>query len=110
MKPPRPCREVVEDAAATFRVLSAPARLELLWTLAAGERDVGELARQLGASVPAVSHHLGRLRLAGLVGVRRDGRRRVYTAHDPGVTAVIEAAVGIGQQRRAFLAATAEHA
>ena len=83
-RPPRPCREAVEDAAATFRVLAAPARLELLWLLAAGERDVVDrrAARGLG---PGGRHHLGRLRPAGRsasVGTDGDGSTPPTTGGD----------------------------
>ncbi len=49
-----------------------------------GELNVTELASRLGASVATTSHHLCRLRRAGLVTSRRDGTRitnRVAGAH-----------------------------
>ncbi|MGH3488776.1 MAG: ArsR/SmtB family transcription factor, partial [Actinopolymorphaceae bacterium] len=61
-------------AADTFDLLSAPTRLHLVWLLARHEYDVGTLAEHTGASVAAVSQHLAKLRLAGLVTARRDGR------------------------------------
>jgi ArsR family transcriptional regulator len=42
-------------------------------------RSVGDLARDLGVTQPTVSHHLALLREAGLVDVRRQGRRTFYT-------------------------------
>jgi DNA-binding transcriptional ArsR family regulator len=42
------------------------------------ERSVGELVERFTLSQPAISKHLRALRDAGLVNVRRDGRRRVY--------------------------------
>jgi DNA-binding transcriptional ArsR family regulator len=44
---------------------------------------VGELARDLPVSRPAVSQHLKVLKEAGLVSDRRDGSRRIYQV-DPG--------------------------
>jgi DNA-binding transcriptional ArsR family regulator len=41
---------------------------------------VTALAGAVGAARPAVPQHLAKLRLAGLVTVRRDGRRALYTA------------------------------
>jgi DNA-binding transcriptional ArsR family regulator len=41
---------------------------------------VGSLAAAVGAARPAVSQHLGKLLLAGLVATRRDGRRVLYRA------------------------------
>ena len=54
--------------------------MRLLWLLRDGERDVGALAATVGAARPAVSQHLAKLLLAGLVATRRDGRRVLYRA------------------------------
>src|SRR5690606_22246679 len=37
-----------------------------------------------------VSQHLAKLRLAGLVGSRREGRRVIYTVDDPHVVTMVE--------------------
>lgn len=84
---------MVQDGAGTFGLLSATVRLELVWLLAAGERDVGTLAEQTGQSVATVSHHLGKLKLAGLVSARRDGKYRIYAVNDPHVVDLVRAAV-----------------
>ncbi|MER6593071.1 metalloregulator ArsR/SmtB family transcription factor [Micromonospora purpureochromogenes] len=62
-----------------LRMLADGTRLRLMALLCAGEYDVTALGRAVGAARPAVSQHLGKLRLAGLVTVRRDGRRALYT-------------------------------
>ena len=41
---------------------------------------MGGLAATVGVARPSVSQHLAKLKLAGLVTMRRDGRRVVYTA------------------------------
>ena len=92
---------VLQDTAATFGLLSATVRLHLLWLLAAGEQDVGSLAEAVGQSVATVSHHLGKLRLAGLVRARREGKRQVYVADDPRVVEIVRTAVGHHGDRRA---------
>ena len=56
-----------------FTVFATAARIE-----GAGEADVGTLTEACGAARPAVSQHLARLRLAGLVTTRKEGRRVVY--------------------------------
>lgn len=58
--------------------LAHPTRLHLLRLLAAGEQDVTTLTGQVDASRSSVSQHLGRLRMVGLVHIRRDGRRMLY--------------------------------
>ncbi|MFE6224799.1 MULTISPECIES: winged helix-turn-helix domain-containing protein [unclassified Streptomyces] len=69
-------------AAEVFGLLSDPTRLQLLWVLTRGEADVGALTEACGAARPAVSQHLAKLRLGGLVQARKDGRRVVYTLPD----------------------------
>ncbi|WP_067567316.1 ArsR/SmtB family transcription factor [Nocardia acidivorans] len=72
----------LDAATATFRMLSDPTRLHILWILAAGEADVSALTRACGASRTAVSQHLAKLRFTGLVETRRDGRRIIYRIRD----------------------------
>lgn len=61
-----------------FDVIAEPQRRRILDLLRERERPVGQLVERLALSQPAVSKHLRVLRDAGLVGVRRDGQRRVY--------------------------------
>ncbi len=65
-----------------FAMLSDATRLHLLWLLAQGEADVGSLTEQSAASRTAVSQHLAKLRLAGLVETRREGRHVHYRLRD----------------------------
>ncbi|MFF8279143.1 ArsR/SmtB family transcription factor [Streptomyces lateritius] len=69
-------------AAGVFALLADPTRLHLVWLLTRGEADVTALAEACGAARPAVSQHLAKLRLGGLVQHRKDGRRVVYTLPD----------------------------
>jgi len=61
--------------------------LQLIWDR---ELSAGEIAEHLPVSFAAVSQHLGKLRAAGLVEVRKEGRRRFYRARkrDMGTLAV----------------------
>ncbi|ROO60030.1 ArsR family transcriptional regulator [Micromonospora sp. Llam0] len=70
----------VDTAVTALKMLADPTRLRLLWQLRDGEHDVGTLAAAVGAARPAVSQHLAKLLLAGLVASRRDGRRVLYRA------------------------------
>ncbi len=49
---------------------------------------VGELARELPVSRPAVSQHLKVLKDAGLVIDERDGNRRIYQVNPEGLNAL----------------------
>ncbi len=53
--------------------------------LRAGPRAVGEIARDLPVSRPAVSQHLRVLKSAGLVRERRRGTRRLYSVDPDGL-------------------------
>jgi DNA-binding transcriptional ArsR family regulator len=80
---------VVDRAVTTFAMLADATRLRLLAGLLDEERDVTALTAAVGAARPAVSQHLGKLRLAGLVTVRREGRRAVYTVAGPHVRRLV---------------------
>jgi DNA-binding transcriptional ArsR family regulator len=77
-------------AASTFDLLSVPGRLHLVWLLAPEEYDVTTLAELTAANVPAVSQQLAKLRAAGVVTSRREGRRQLYRVEDPHILSVIE--------------------
>ncbi|TAM67538.1 MAG: transcriptional regulator [Microbacteriaceae bacterium] len=80
----------LEVAAATFDLLSVAPRLRLVVILAAGESDVSTLARLSGQAIPATSQQLAKLRAAGIVAARREGRRQLYRVDDPHILTVIE--------------------
>jgi len=69
---------VLATAADVLAQLADPTRLHLVRLLGSGEQDVSTLTEQVAASRSSASQHLGRLRLAGLVRARRDGRRMLY--------------------------------
>ena len=71
--------------AAVGRALADPKRLCVLEVLAAGERSVSELSRDVGCQVPNMSQHLAVLRSCGLVETRRDGSNVFYRLTDPRV-------------------------
>jgi DNA-binding transcriptional ArsR family regulator len=69
-------------AAGIARALADPKRLCVLEQLAAGERSVSELSRDVGCQVPNMSQHLAVLRSAGLVASRRQGSTVFYRLVD----------------------------
>ena len=80
----------VEGLTEIFRVLGDPTRVRILSALSAGERCVGDLAAQLGATDSAVSHQLRLLRSARIVRSRRAGRMIFYSLDDRHVLALFE--------------------
>jgi DNA-binding transcriptional ArsR family regulator len=85
--------EVLQEAAARFGLLASTSRLHILWVLAHGDMDVGGIADEVGGSLQAVSQQLAKLKLAGLVRSRREGRRQVYVADDPQLVKMMKLAV-----------------
>jgi DNA-binding transcriptional ArsR family regulator len=69
-------------------LLSDPTRRAIFELLARRPSSVGELARQLPISRPAVSQHLRVLRDGGLVVARAEGTRRIYRLNPDGVAAL----------------------
>jgi len=68
--------------------LSDPTRRVIFERVAARPSAVGELARDLPVSRPAVSQHLRVLKDAGLVADTADGTRRIYRLDPRGIGAV----------------------
>jgi DNA-binding transcriptional ArsR family regulator len=56
-----------------------PTRRTIVELLAGGELEAGEIAGRFSISRPAVSRHLRVLRELGLVRVRADAQRRIYS-------------------------------
>ena len=75
---------------AGFAALSDPTRREVFERVAARPSAVGELARDLPVSRPAVSQHLKVLKDAGLVVDEPAGTRRIYRADPQGVAMLRE--------------------
>lgn len=86
-------RRQLEDAAGMFKALSDPARLQTLIILAAGERNVGELAEMEGDRMGTVSARLQVLLQARLVSRRREGKAVIYAIADAHVLSLVENAV-----------------
>ncbi|HEY8437403.1 MAG TPA: metalloregulator ArsR/SmtB family transcription factor [Candidatus Limnocylindrales bacterium] len=63
-----------------LQVIGEPRRREILRLVWDRERSAGEIADALPVTFGAVSQHLGVLREAGFVSVRRAGSHRFYRA------------------------------
>ena len=76
------------NADRAFSALYDPTRRAVLERLRAGPRPVGEIARGLPVTRPAVSQHLKVLKEAGLVSDRSEGTRRIYHIDPKGLGAM----------------------
>ncbi len=92
-----------------LQALGDPTRREIFERLSQSPLAVGELARELPISRPAVSQHLKVLKEAGLVVDRQAGTRRVYQV-DPQAVAALRAYFDLfwGQALASFRVAAQE--
>ena len=85
--------DVIYATTQIFDALADYTRFRILGALTTSDRSVGELQRLCGVSQSAISHQLRLLRDRGLVTMRREGQRSIYTLADEHVATLI--AVGL---------------
>jgi rhodanese-related sulfurtransferase/DNA-binding transcriptional ArsR family regulator len=93
-----PKRLLFRQFAAVAKAVAHEHRLELLEALAQGERSVEALANCAGVSIANASQHLQRMRRAGLVETRREGKFIYYRLSDNAVLDLISALARIGER------------
>ncbi|MEZ0092661.1 DNA-binding transcriptional ArsR family regulator [Streptacidiphilus sp. EB129] len=86
-------------AAEILGLLADRTRLALLQRLAEGEADVTTLTEACGVARPSVSQHLARLRLAGLVSTRKEGRRVVYQLRHGHLRRLVDEALSVAEHQ-----------
>jgi ArsR family transcriptional regulator len=75
----RKAKRTVSQIARLFNLLGNEIRLRILLLVLSDEHlSVQTIAREMNLSQPAVSHHLGLLRLGGVLDCRRQGKRIFY--------------------------------
>ncbi|MFD8481459.1 ArsR/SmtB family transcription factor [Kitasatospora sp. NPDC059673] len=95
--------ERLDAAASVLSLLADRTRLALLERLGRGEADVTTLVEATGAARPSVSQHLAKLRLAGLVTTRRDGRHVVYSLRHGHLRRLVDEALNVADHQIAAL-------
>ncbi len=92
--------EAAQDAAELLRVLADPTRLSMLVTLRAAAHPVCicDFLTAYGLSQPTISHHMGKLRRAGLVTAQKDGIWIYYQATTPLPPLVEAVLANVGDQ------------
>ncbi|MCC5475752.1 ArsR/SmtB family transcription factor [Streptomyces sp. NPDC059680] len=80
-------------------LLADRTRLALLRRLGEGEADVTTLTGATDATRTSVSQHLARLRLAGLVTTRKEGRRVVYALRHGHLRRLVDEALNIADHQ-----------
>ncbi|WP_249691494.1 metalloregulator ArsR/SmtB family transcription factor [Stappia sp. WLB 29] len=84
-----------DEAAALLASMANSRRLLVLCHLVRGEHCVGALAERVGLSQSALSQHLAKMRVQGLVEARREGQTVYYSLAGTEVLAVLETLYGI---------------
>lgn len=92
-------RERVKVAVEVLGLLADRTRLTLLRRLSDGEADVSTLTEASQATRTSVSQHLARLRLAGLVTTRKDGRRVVYALRHGHIARLVHEALNVADHQ-----------
>ena len=83
----------VNAAVLSFVLVADPTRVRILWALREDELDVATLAGIAGCRPTVASQHLSKLRFAGLVEGRREGRRILYRVRGSHVRALLNEAL-----------------
>jgi DNA-binding transcriptional ArsR family regulator len=99
----------VQAAADAFRMLSDKTRIKILVALLQGESSVNCLAELVDASPSVVSQHLAKLRLAGLVSVRRVGTYAYYAAANTHVGRLLDEALSHADHATGHVDAATSH-
>ncbi|MFZ6030806.1 MAG: ArsR/SmtB family transcription factor [Chloroflexota bacterium] len=73
-----------------FRAFSDTSRVRILSAIVVQELNTSALARLVGVTESAVSHHMRGLRQMRLVRARRDGKEVYYSVTDPHIIALFQ--------------------
>lgn len=91
-----------DDLAAVFKALSDPVRLRIASIVAccpAGEVNMGEIAAAFSVTGPTVSHHLKKLREAGVLASERRANEVYYYVRPERLGAVVGQLTAMGLAR-----------
>ncbi len=85
----------VHELSRGFSMLSDATRLRILQLLAKGPKNVTTICKALRRKQPAVSHHLGLLRMCRLVTTMRQGKAVIYAADKAALKALASGLAGL---------------
>lgn len=83
----------IQEISKTFKIISDPTRLSILFLLQEEEQSVGAIAETLNMEQSAISHQLKTLRTARLVKSERSGKQMIYSLDDLHVFSILEQAL-----------------
>lgn len=76
-------KQIAARVAELFRAFSDTSRVRIMSVLVGEEKNVTELAKLVGVTESAISHHMRGLRQLHIVRARRDGKEVYYSVVDP---------------------------
>ena len=76
-----------------FRAFSDTSRVRIMSALVGEEKNVTELAKLVGVTESAISHHMRGLRQLHIVRARRDGKEVYYSIIDPHIVTLFQQGV-----------------
>lgn len=76
-----------------FRAFSDMSRVRIMSVLVGEEKNVKELAKLVGVTESAISHHMRGLRQLHIVRARRDGKEVYYSILDPHIVTLFQQGV-----------------
>ncbi len=83
----------INEIAELFKAFADSTRIKILLSLFDGERSVGDIVNEVGATQTAVSHQLRALKNSHLVKGRRAGKNIFYSLDDEHVKIIINSAI-----------------
>jgi DNA-binding transcriptional ArsR family regulator len=88
---PRLPTELLDRMADVLKVLAHPQRLRILEILALQETaPVHAVMKAAGIAQAAASHHLNKMRRAGLIAAERKGKESWYRIQDPSACTILD--------------------
>ena len=82
-----------------IQAVAHPFRVAVIEILSDGELCVCDIARAIGAQRSNVSRHLGVMLQAGVVEVRKDGLRMIYSLRTPCVQGFLECVTNVVREQ-----------
>lgn len=82
--------EELKELSNFLKILGNPLRLQILKILTHTEMCVCAISEILGQQQTLVSHHLSKLKAAGIVEERQNGKFRIYSIKDKRVKQILE--------------------
>ena len=87
----QPTAEKLERIAYILKTIAHPMRLGIIHLLEQHPRlSVTEMCEKLGSEQSLTSHHLQNMRLKGILSVKKEGRRMLYSLKERDVSLIIE--------------------